>query len=74
MKALLTKAQLIDIANTITRLHAKLAVKNVLTSGQALIKATIVVCKPEKRRMRSKKLALARQQAGNAFGVGVGQT
>ncbi|XXN13612.1 MAG: hypothetical protein AAI902_00830 [Candidatus Hodgkinia cicadicola] len=59
MKALLTKAQLIDIVNTMTRLNAKLVVKNVLISGQALIKATIVVCKPEKRRMCSKKLTLA---------------
>ncbi|AUG91538.1 SsrA-binding protein [Candidatus Hodgkinia cicadicola] len=57
VKALLTKAQLIEIVNTMTRFNAKLVVKNVLSSGQALIKATVVVCKPEKRRALSKKLA-----------------
>ncbi|AUG33888.1 SsrA-binding protein [Candidatus Hodgkinia cicadicola] len=55
VKALLTKAQLIDILNAITRFNAKLVVKNVLTSGRALIKATVAVCRPEKRRAQSKK-------------------
>ncbi|AUG34192.1 SsrA-binding protein [Candidatus Hodgkinia cicadicola] len=72
VKALLTKAQLTDILNTIARVNAKLVVKNVLTSGRALIKATIAVCKPEKRCAQSKRRALTRQHAASAFGVNIG--
>ncbi|ATW06173.1 SsrA-binding protein [Candidatus Hodgkinia cicadicola] len=72
VKALLTKAQLINIVDKTTRLNAKLVVKNVLTSGQALIKATVVVCKPEKRRTQPKNPAPTRQRASDVFGANIG--
>ncbi|XXM93306.1 MAG: hypothetical protein AAI946_00870 [Candidatus Hodgkinia cicadicola] len=78
VKALLTRAQIADMVDKTARFGAKLVIKNVLSSGYALIKATMIACNPEawrantKAHMRAKKLALMHQQISSATGACIG--
>ncbi|XXM93630.1 hypothetical protein AAHH87_00735 [Candidatus Hodgkinia cicadicola] len=53
VKALLTKAQIASVLAKAKLFGSKVVVKNVLVSGYALIKATVSVCKPNKRQLES---------------------
>ncbi|ATY93602.1 SsrA-binding protein [Candidatus Hodgkinia cicadicola] len=76
IKTLLTKAQTLALISGMARFNAKLFVKNVLILRHALIKATIILCKPTKRcdnaKARSKKLTLARQQIDSLTNISIG--